>query len=111
MESTHLEGFSRLSKEEIDKTYEIIKRFTKKVTSRESLEQNIRNIVKAVMLLKHHIGMPVKDIDKELSKIPARELRDIHKSMREAMRTARTRKDKLQRIARIMKVVDYFLQY
>ena len=111
MNSMHSENFSRLNKTEIDKTYEILKQFTKRVETRSALETSIRNIVQATTLLSNYIGIPIRDMSPDMSKIKVCELRDIHRSMREALKNARNRQQKLERIVSIVKVVDYFLQY
>lgn len=109
--NTPLEEFNKLTKEEIDETYKLLKIYCKKVSRRESLEEMIKNIVRIVTILKNHIGLPILDINKNMAKIPVRELREIHRGMRDAMKSARTRKEKLQKLARMIQVVDYFLQY
>ena len=110
MESAHLEKFSRLTNKEIDATFNIIKQFTKKQDTKAELIKSIKTIVKTIMLLKKHLGMSVNDVRKDMSNITARKLRSIHQSMRRATTNARTRRDKRQRIVKVMMLVDDFLQ-
>ena len=110
-ELSPLEKFNTLTTKQVNELYTELKKCTKKVNSRVFLENGIRDTVKNISIIKHHIGMPMKDTDKKLSGINVTELRNIHRTMRECLHNARTKQQKMQRIARLIQVCDYFLDY
>ena len=106
-----LEVFSQMSDKDVNEIYTELKKETKKVTKKDVIENKIKNVVKIVSLLKWHLGMDTNDTEKDMSEFKVHELREIHRTMRQSLVGGRTRKQKLQKIARMMQVVDYFLQY
>lgn len=109
--SSSLEVFSQMSDNDVNEIYTELKKETKKVTNRNLLESKVKNIVKTISLLKWHLGLDAQDVEKDMSDLKVNQLRDIHQTMRQTLVGARTRKQKLQKIARMMQVVDYFLQF
>lgn len=109
--SVSLEVFSKMTKEDINNLYKELKQHTRKVNDRTKLEANIKHIVKMISLLKWHLGIETIDTEKDMSKIKVNDLREIHQAMRKTMTNGRTINQKKQRIARMIQVVDYFLQY
>ena len=109
--SASLEVFSQMSDRDVHEIYTDLKKETKKVTSRDLLETKVKNVVRTIALLKWHLGLETQDAEKDMSGLTVNQLRDIHQTMRQTLVGARTRKQKLQKIARMMQVVDYFLQF
>ena len=109
--ASSLEVFSQMTDTDVNEIYTNFKKETKKVTRREHLEQRLKQIVKLASLLKWHLGIETQDVEKDLSEFKVVDLRDIHRTMRQCMIGGRTRKQKLQKIARMMQIVDYFLQF
>ena len=106
-----LEVFSQMSAKDVNDIYIELKKATKKVSNRQLLESRIKEIVKIISLLKWHLGLDNNDTEKDMSTLKVIELRDIHRTMRQTLIGARTLKQKKQKIARMIKITDYFLQF
>ena len=111
MDTSILEEFTQIPKQNVDMIYNELKKHTKKVSKRADLQTHIEAIIEIVSLLQMKLGKSVQMGKKDFSHISAEELRDIHSSMRKCLTNARTRKMKSVKIARMIRIVEHFLQY